>query len=187
MRFLLLLAVVIQLICVTIIIKAAVRTLLLSAVGGTLTWLRACSVGAWLSLRRLLALASGLASLNTSNVGVVGATSPYLFKNAGIWCASCGSVCCAFCGSCVAAVGGSWDFVLFAGLFYWNLSYSASTANTNIGSRQLILFTYIYGTSSSLPLGKNLLNWTGLVGCLMTSRNAFKQYKKHLEADKPFT
>lgn len=46
-------------------------------------------------------------------------------------------------GSYVAAVGGNWNNGLKAGLFYWNLNNSSSNANTNIGSRQLIL-TFIF-------------------------------------------
>lgn len=38
----------------------------------------------------------------------------------------------------VAAVGGNWNNTLNAGLFYWNLNYTTSNANTNIGSRQLV-------------------------------------------------
>lgn len=40
-------------------------------------------------------------------------------------------------GSYVAAVGGAWYHTLTAGLFYWNLNYIASDANTYSGSRLL--------------------------------------------------
>ena len=74
----------------------------------------------------------------------------------------------------VAHVGGNFNNGAKDGLFYWNFNNSSSNSNWNIGARLLIL----HCTSSSLPLGKNVSLWTGLVAPF--ERKIGRQNKKEI-------